>query len=262
MLDTLGIFSTKSAWNYIRHREEPNKIYRWIWTKGVPFKMAFLMWRLWKFKIPVDDKMRRWGIHGPSRCWCCDQPEQETMTHVFLKSVCANKIWSYFCSFAGINIAGLSLRETIMKWWDTSGKAVMRPYYRALPSFVIWELWQRRNRKKHEGKNLSAQRGIHNITRHMHMLVNVRRPNMKCSVSWSDMLKELEEYCPELTTKLIKWECPPSGWCKYNTDGASRGNPGQSSYAFCLRNDKGDMIYVEAATIQSSTSTEAEAKAI
>ncbi|KAH0665565.1 hypothetical protein KY285_026771 [Solanum tuberosum] len=76
------------------------------------------------------------------------------------------------------------------------------------------------------------------------------------------MVKELEEYCPELTTKLIKWECPPAGWCKYNTDGASRGNPGQSSYAFCLRNDKGDMTYAEAATIQSSTSTEAEAKAI
>jgi len=48
----------------------------------------------------------------------------------------------------------------------------------------------------------------------------------------------------------------------FDTDGASRGNPRQSSYAFCLRNDKRDMIYAEAATIQSSTSTEAKAKAI
>lgn len=64
MLDTKGSFSVKTTWNYIRHREEPNKIYKWIWTKGVPFKMAFLMWRLWKFKIPLDDKVRRWEYRG------------------------------------------------------------------------------------------------------------------------------------------------------------------------------------------------------
>ncbi|KAK6795234.1 hypothetical protein RDI58_008687 [Solanum bulbocastanum] len=53
-----------------------------------------------------------------------------------------------------------------------------------------------------------------------------------------------------------------SGWVKYNTDGASRGNPGVSSYAFCLRDDRGDIIYAEGATIESTTSTVAEAKAI
>ncbi|KAK4728573.1 hypothetical protein R3W88_021561 [Solanum pinnatisectum] len=75
MLDNTGAFTVKSAWNYIRHREDPNRIYKWIWTMGVPFKMAFLMWRLWKFKILVDDRVRRWGIAGPSRCWCCVQPD-------------------------------------------------------------------------------------------------------------------------------------------------------------------------------------------
>uniref|UniRef100_A0A0V0IE48 Putative ovule protein n=1 Tax=Solanum chacoense TaxID=4108 RepID=A0A0V0IE48_SOLCH len=77
------------------------------------------------------------GIQGPSRCWCCEQPEQETMTHVFLRSPYANRTWSYFCSFAGINIAGQTLRGTSMKWWDTNGRADMKPYYRALPNFVI-----------------------------------------------------------------------------------------------------------------------------
>ncbi|KAK4733287.1 hypothetical protein R3W88_007548 [Solanum pinnatisectum] len=116
MLDTKGIFSVKSAWNYVRHKEEPNQIYKRIWTKGLPFKMAFLMWRLWKFKIPVDDRVRRWGIAGPSRCWCCVHADQETLAHVFLRSDIANRAWSYFSSFAGINIEGLSLKESIMKW--------------------------------------------------------------------------------------------------------------------------------------------------
>ncbi|KAH0664941.1 hypothetical protein KY285_026147 [Solanum tuberosum] len=140
MLDAKGVFSVKTTWQYIRHENGDNKIYKWIWTKGVPFKMAFLMWRLWKFKIPIDNRVRRWGVQGPSKCWCCDRPNQETLAHVFLKSYIANKTWSYFCSFASLNTAGLNLREVIMLWWGANIKKDMKPYYRAIPCFVIWEL--------------------------------------------------------------------------------------------------------------------------
>ncbi|KAK6778379.1 hypothetical protein RDI58_025097 [Solanum bulbocastanum] len=70
ILDTKGTFSVKTARNYIRHKEQSNKIHTLIWNKGVLFKMAFIMWRLWKFKIPVEDKIKRWDMDGPSRCWC------------------------------------------------------------------------------------------------------------------------------------------------------------------------------------------------
>ncbi|WMV33800.1 hypothetical protein MTR67_027185 [Solanum verrucosum] len=179
MLDSGGSFTVKATRQYIRHKEEPNKIYKWIWTKGVPFKMAFMMWRLWKSKIPVDDRLRRWGLEGPSKCWCCERPDQETLTHVFLRSFTANRTWSYFCSFAGLSISGLQLREVIM----------------------------------------------------------------------DEVIKVL-------------WEYPPEGWLKYNTDGASRGNPGLSSYAFCLRNDRGDIKYAEGGSMENTTNTVAEAKAI
>ncbi|KAH0777413.1 hypothetical protein KY290_008824 [Solanum tuberosum] len=234
MLDSGGSFTVKTSWQYIRHKEEPNKIYKWIWTKGVPFKVAFMMWRLWKFKIPVDDRLRRWGLEGPSKCWCCERPDQETLTHVFLRSFTANRTWFYFCSFAGLSISGLQLREVIMVWWGANTKKALRPLYRALPSFVIWELWRRRNRMKHEGRKTSVSRIIYNVTRNM--------PRMK-------------------VTKVL-WEYPPEGWLKYNTDGASRGNPGLSSYAFCLRNDRGDIKYAEGGSMENTTNTVAEAKAI
>lgn len=56
------------------------------------------------------------------------------------------------------------------------------------------------------------------------------------------MLEELEENESYTTTKMVKWEFPPEGWIKYNTDGASRGNPGLNAYAFSLRDEKGDII--------------------
>ncbi|KAH0665618.1 hypothetical protein KY285_026824 [Solanum tuberosum] len=107
--------------------------------------MAFIMWRLRKFKISVDDRVRRWGLEGPFKCWCCDRTAQETLSHVFLRSFAANRTWSYFCSFARYSTKRLNLRKVIMLWWGAEVKNVVRPYYRALPSFIIWELWRRRN---------------------------------------------------------------------------------------------------------------------
>lgn len=61
------------------------------------------------------------------------------------------------------------------------------------------------------------------------------------------ILKELEIY--KLRVKVIKvlWEFPPLGWVKYNIDGASMGNPGPSSHAFCVRNEEGDLLHAKAA---------------
>ncbi|KAG5579804.1 hypothetical protein H5410_050431 [Solanum commersonii] len=53
MLYTNGIFSIKSTWNYIRHKGEPNRIYKWLWTKGseemdhcmsIPMSVLYYTW--------------------------------------------------------------------------------------------------------------------------------------------------------------------------------------------------------------------------
>ncbi|WMV24639.1 hypothetical protein MTR67_018024 [Solanum verrucosum] len=67
---------------------------------------------------------------------------------------------------------------------------------------------------------------------------------------------------------IIMWElwkrrnAPRDGWITCNTDGASKGNPGQSTYGFCLRDSKGDLIYAEAQNLGITTNMEAEAKAL
>lgn len=48
----------------------------------------------------------------------------------------------------------------------------------------------------------------------------------------------------------------------YNTDGASRENPRLSSYAFCLRDDNGDLLHAEGDGLANSSNTVAEPKAI
>lgn len=59
-LTTNGKFAVRSAW-YIRYKEHTEAAYKCIWVKKLPFKVSFFMWRLWKFKLPTDDRIARMG---------------------------------------------------------------------------------------------------------------------------------------------------------------------------------------------------------
>lgn len=48
-------FSVTTAWQIMRHRAPTNHEYKLLWTKGLPFKISFFLWLLWKNKIPTDD---------------------------------------------------------------------------------------------------------------------------------------------------------------------------------------------------------------
>ncbi|KAH0704298.1 hypothetical protein KY290_017150 [Solanum tuberosum] len=63
------------------------------------------------------------------------------------------------------------------------------------------------------------------------------------------MVALLQSYKPTLYYDVVNWKPPEMGWIKCNTDGASKGNPRQSSYGFCIRNHTGQLLYAEAQII-------------
>lgn len=160
------------------------------------------MWRLWKHKVHVDDTVRRWGMESPSKCWCCNNVDQETLSHVFLKSFIARTL-SYFCSFASLNMQGLPLRDVIMLWLNKKVRKDIRPYFKAIPSFIIWELWQRRNKQKHDGKKISLTKVIYRVTRNVMLMIKIRRPAFQLANNWQDILQRLEDYSPRLWVRRI-----------------------------------------------------------
>lgn len=70
------------------------------------------------------------------------------------------------------------------------------------------------------------------------------------------------EVWTKITLHVGIWNLPEEGWLKCNTDGAYRGNPGQSCYAFCIRNTQGNILYAEAKRLGQMTNMEAKIKAI
>ncbi|XP_070032252.1 uncharacterized protein [Nicotiana tomentosiformis] len=223
MPTTSGKFTLGSSWHILRHRAHPNQEFKNIWIKGLPFKILFFLWRLWRRKVATDDLWRRQGYIVMSRCWCCHHPQEETIDHIFLTSPIANK---------------------------------------EAPAITTWEWWKRRNTGKYGG-TVSTSRVIHEVNKILHYLARMRYPWLSnMPLIWPDMIIYLEGYKPILVTRTITWQAPYAGWFKCNTDEASKGNPGPSSLGFCVRNKTGDLVYARSVDLRITTNVVAEAKYI
>lgn len=104
---------------------------------------------------------------------------------------------------------------------------------------------------------------IHEVNKILYYLARVRYPWLhSIPLLWPQMISFFEGYRPYIVTKRVTWQLPYDGWYKCNTDGASRGNSGPSSYGFCVRNHEGDLVFAKAKEIGETTNIVAEAKAI
>lgn len=262
MGDTSGNFTVKSAWEIFRKKQEQSKLYDYMWPKGLPTKICFFLWRTWIRKIPIDDNLKRIKISVVSRCWCCDDYNEETINHLFLTSPIARKLWRQFAICAGLHIEGLQLHQVILKWWTSKQPPKLRIIFWAILAIIMWEIWKRRNTRKHGG-NTTYGRMAYQVQMTINQLIKVNYPWFTAvPTDWPSVIQYMTEYKPRLYHCLVSWKKPDIGRVKVNTDGASHGNPGLSTYGYCVRDDKGDLIYAQAGQLGITTSIVAETTAV
>ncbi|XP_070010520.1 uncharacterized protein [Nicotiana sylvestris] len=143
MLETRGHFTVKSAWDYVRRRANRRLAYKIIWVKGLPFKISFFLWKVWKAKLPLDDFLRKLGYSMPSKC--------------------CYKCLELLPGESRIALDGLSLHQAITKCWTTAVVPRLKPVLQALPACIVWELWKRRNSLKYE-EAVSVSRVIYQVS--------------------------------------------------------------------------------------------------
>ncbi|XP_070005263.1 uncharacterized protein [Nicotiana sylvestris] len=205
--------------------------------------------------------MRRLGYFMPSRCWCCADPKEETLVHLFFTSKAAIIVWRDFLLRAGMYMEGLSLHQIITKCGTAQVLPRIKPIMQVLPSWIVWELWKRRNSLNY-GKVVSISRVIYQVSTTLQALVQERKPGLQVPHKWQDLITMLEHYTPSLKFEKVIWEFPLEGWIKVNTDGSSRGNPGRSTIGYCLRDESGDVRYALGRVIAEGSNNKAEAVAI
>ncbi|KAH0729684.1 hypothetical protein KY289_000872 [Solanum tuberosum] len=69
----------------------------------------------------------------------------------------------------------------------------------------------------------------------------------------------MEHYRLNFEYRFGKWEPPPNNLLKCNTDGASKGNPGPNSAAFCIKDHDRNLIVAKGFKLPDMTNKVAEA---
>ena len=121
--------------------------------------------------------------------------------------------------------------SNLQNWLSTNGKANNnfirgKPHWRLLFPFAVWLIWRIRNQLVFNGKNPN--------------------PNLPSVIN-----RQVVEFMhcvplPRQSTrsviKRVRWERPPSGWKKLNTDGLSIGNSRRSGCGGAVRDEQGEWI--------------------
>lgn len=113
------------------------------------------------------------------------------------------------------------------------------------------------------GKNVSINRLIYQVSSSIHLLLKVSRPTFSgVTAIVPDLHDKSKSHIHRLKYTRVLWQMPPAGWIKCNTDGACRCSDGSASYTFLIRDGVGDLLYAQAHEIQDATNNIAEVKAI
>ena len=91
-----GVFSLASCYEIFREHRHKTFVKKSICLKPTPIKVSFFMSNLFRFKLPTDLILYKFGINGPSRCQCCIHPQEETLQHLFASGDLAMEVWKQF----------------------------------------------------------------------------------------------------------------------------------------------------------------------
>lgn len=138
----------------------------------------------------------------------------------------------------------------------------LKKIFTSVPSIITWHLWKRRNSLRN-GRTVSFNSLVLKVNTDIWRLVKILYPRLQqIPISWPGIVDYIENYRPKLYYLVVSWKPPEQEYFKCNTDGASRGNPGRSSYGFCIRNHRGDLVYAQGEEVHEATNIETEAIAI
>ncbi|XP_060202647.1 uncharacterized protein LOC132631065 [Lycium barbarum] len=217
-----GKFTCASAFQVLRKRQPESPIWRCIWNKINPFKMAFISWRIIKKKMPMYDRIKNFSNESDPMCICCNDPKEESMLHVFIEGELAKKVWEFFGDSLGIKIQN----QTIQARYG--------------------------NKKYYEAKI------YYEVAQHVKGIMNKKgylRDN------WSRICSSMEAHKAVLTSFPVVWSKPLVNTIKINTDGSNMVLCNKAGIGGIARNSRGDIIMAFAKAVQFCSINSAEIQA-
>lgn len=131
---------------------------------------------------------------------------------------------------------------TVLSICDKSCSAQVRDLILSDVTHIFWMIWYARNQLRFNDQVVSVSRAIHFISAVVSLSGKVIKGAMSSSICEFQILKhfKVEGNLPKAPFIIqVDWHKPPCGWIKCNSDGTSKGNPGQAASGGIFRDSSG-----------------------
>ncbi|KAL6543520.1 hypothetical protein OROHE_010142 [Orobanche hederae] len=261
-LTSNGDFSYKSTWELVRQKKPTNKILTFCWNSFITPTISIFMVRLFFKWIPTTDGLLRRGIIANNLCYCCNGVEN--MAHLFIHGPVAKVVWNYFQNLAGIDCINSNNINHIINNWFSRTKGYIHIFH-IIPILILWFLWCCRNDKRVDNVPFTPNR----VCKRIWSYIDTFKGNLKNKRFFWKGAEAIARRAgvqpgPRPVYKIIpvRWLKPAAGWWKLNTDGASRGNPGEAASGGILRDNLGTPSFMFSEFLGERSNNYAELYAI
>ncbi|KAG6469541.1 hypothetical protein ZIOFF_070470 [Zingiber officinale] len=253
-----GRFTTRSAWEAYRTAHQREDVAIVTWSRLLLPTISVFIWRFFRRRLPVDEILQQRGACLASRCQCCEAVE--SWEHLFYGSPVAGEVWGYFG-----HLFGVGSWRAMESWragtaWSSTGSV-----REIIPLLIFWFLWTARNDSKHRGLRPEGQKIIRQITQYLRvgMASGIIKPrHWRGDISAAQAMVIQVRIRTLHTISAVHWRRPDDGCFKLNTDGSSRGNPGESSYGAIVRDHSGQVVVARQGVLGEGSNIRAELMAI
>ncbi|XP_042443883.1 uncharacterized protein LOC122028980 [Zingiber officinale] len=253
-----GRFTTRSAWEAYRTAHQREDVAIVTWSRLLLPTISVFIWRFFRRRLPVDVILQQRGVCLASRCQCCEAVE--SWEHLFYGSPVAGEVWGYFGHLFGVGSWRVMESWRAGTAWSSSGSV-----REITPLLICWFLWTARNDSKHRGLRPEGQKIIRQITQYWRvgMASGIIKPrHWRGAISAAQAMGIQVRIRTLHTISAVHWRRPDDGWFKLNTDGSSRGNPGESSYGAIVRDHSGQVVVARQGVLGEGSNIRAELMAI
>ncbi|XP_042387015.1 uncharacterized protein LOC121978787 [Zingiber officinale] len=253
-----GRFTTRSAWEVYRTAHQREDVAIVTLSRLLLPTISVFIWRFFRRRLPVDEVLQQRGVCLVSRCQCCEAVE--SWEHLFYGSPVAGEVWGHFGHLFGVGSWRVLERWRAGTAWSSTGSV-----REIIPLLIFWFLWTARNDSKHRGLRPEGQKIIRQITQYLRvgMASGIIKPrHWRGDISAAQAMVMQVRIRTLHTISAVQWRRPDDGWFKLNTDGSSRGNPGESSYGAIVRDHSGQVVVARQGVLGEGSNIRAELMAI
>lgn len=130
-----GVFTTKSAWEILRHKNPTAVTLDKCWHDRVPVTIYIFWWKILHNWLPVEEILREKGIQLASKCQCCKA--RETIHHVLIENDEVQRVWNWYSAlFQVTNREDDNCLQRFKVWINTS-QHVVKGHIRILLPMLI-----------------------------------------------------------------------------------------------------------------------------